>query len=101
LEHPPVGICAYVALDLGEKPIYSKLLSERNLFDMTKVLSARFYSAKEPVILEETDLPSIGADDVLIDVKATGICHSDLWVIEGKFAGDVSPMTLGHEISGV
>ncbi|MFI5422079.1 MAG: alcohol dehydrogenase catalytic domain-containing protein, partial [Nitrososphaerales archaeon] len=69
---------------------------------MAKVLAARFYKAKDPVRVEEMNVPPIGDSDVLLDVKASGICHSDLHTINGLAdPGLPPPITLGHEASGV
>lgn len=67
-----------------------------------KVLAVRFYEANKPLRLEKVDLPSVGDDDVLVDIKAAGICHSELHMINGIFApASPPPITLGHEASGV
>jgi 2-desacetyl-2-hydroxyethyl bacteriochlorophyllide A dehydrogenase len=70
---------------------------------MTKaLLAARFYEPGKPLILEEIALPAVGDTDVLVEVKASGICHSDLHVINGLAPiGVPPPLTLGHEASGV
>lgn len=48
-------------------------------------------------------MPKVGAEDVLIKVKACGICGTDVHIYEGdKGAAEVTPPTiLGHEFSGV
>jgi propanol-preferring alcohol dehydrogenase len=59
---------------------------------------------KTALSIEEVDPPEPGADEVLIEVEACGVCHSDLHVAEGdwpQFAGIVKkPLILGHEIAG-
>lgn len=40
-------------------------------------------------------------DDVAIDIKYCGICHSDLHNVDNEFGGGVYPMVPGHEITGV
>ena len=52
--------------------------------------------------LEETGiaLPEIGSSDVLVRVKACGICHSDAHYRGGISAIDRLPLTLGHEVAG-
>lgn len=64
--------------------------------------SAVFYG-KHDLRVEETNLPSLGAHDVLIYVKACGVCGTDVHIYEGdKGAAAVTPPTiLGHEFSGV
>jgi threonine dehydrogenase-like Zn-dependent dehydrogenase len=52
--------------------------------------------------LGEVPPPSIGGGEVLIDVKAAGVCGTDLTIYQGKFPKDRSrpPLVLGHEFSG-
>ena len=68
---------------------------------MAGVLAARFYEQKKPLRLEQVELPAISEDDVLIDIKASGICHSDVHLVNGLFPPARVPITPGHEISGV
>ncbi len=64
--------------------------------------AARFYGANQPLRIEEIPMPSVGPDDVLIEVKAAGICGSDLHIVfEGSVPPGFIPMTLGHESSGI
>ena len=53
--------------------------------------------------LEEADIeiPAIDAHDVLIRVKAAGICHSDAHYRAGISPVKALPLTLGHEVAGV
>jgi threonine dehydrogenase-like Zn-dependent dehydrogenase len=47
--------------------------------------------------------PQIGANDVLIGIKATGICYSDMSIVKGEYKGRKPvpiPLILGHEASG-
>ena len=64
--------------------------------------SAVFYG-KHNMRVEESPMPKVGAEDVLIQVKACGICGTDEHIYEGdKGAAEVTPPTiLGHEFSGV
>lgn len=64
--------------------------------------SAVFYG-KHDMRVEESPMPKVGAEDVLIQVKACGICGTDVHIYEGdKGAAEVTPPTiLGHEFSGV
>ena len=69
---------------------------------MSRVLAARYYEAHKPLKLEQVELPSTGNDDVLIEIKAAGICHSDLHTINGLFPpAKPPPIILGHELSGI
>jgi propanol-preferring alcohol dehydrogenase len=55
----------------------------------------------QPLELHEIPVPTIGPRDVLVRVKAAGICHSDAHYRSGKSAVRPLPMTLGHEVAGV
>lgn len=59
---------------------------------------------KTPLVFEEIDRPQLESGDVLVQVEACGVCHSDLHVADGdwkQFAGITKkPLVLGHEIAG-
>src|SRR5271169_1091630 len=63
--------------------------------------AARFYKANTPIKLETVPLRAMGDDDVYVEVRAAGICHSELHSIRGRTSPAFSPITLGHEASGV
>ena len=50
---------------------------------------------------EEVPLPEIGPDDVLVRVKACGICGSDVHGMDGSTGRRIPPVIMGHEASGV
>jgi len=60
----------------------------------------RPYADSRPLILAEVELDAPGRDEVLITVRAAGLCHSDLSVINGDRPRP-TPMALGHEAAGV
>lgn len=64
--------------------------------------SAVFYG-KHNIKIEEKELPIVGSEDVLVEVKACGVCGTDVHIYEGdKGAAEVTPPTiLGHEFAGV
>jgi len=53
--------------------------------------------------LELTDLPNpaIGPDDILVRVKACGICGSDVHGYDGSTGRRIPPIVMGHEASGI
>jgi propanol-preferring alcohol dehydrogenase len=51
--------------------------------------------------LQEVKVPAVGARDVLVRVKAAGVCHSDAHYRAGKSLVRPLPLTLGHEVAGV
>jgi len=59
---------------------------------------------KQPLTIQDVDLPQPGLDEVLIRVEACGVCHSDVHVADGdwpQMAGITKrPLILGHEIVG-
>lgn len=58
------------------------------------------YAKSRPLILEELELTAPGPGEVLVEIAAGGLCHSDLSVIDGS-RPRVMPMVLGHEASGI
>ena len=51
--------------------------------------------------LEEVPLPEIGPEDVLIRVKACGICGSDVHGMDGSTGRRIPPIIMGHEAAGI
>ncbi|MFL6540227.1 MAG: alcohol dehydrogenase catalytic domain-containing protein [Chthoniobacterales bacterium] len=54
-----------------------------------------------PLAEQEIDRPNVGPSDVLVRIKAAGICHSDAHYRAGVSSTGILPLTLGHEIAGV
>jgi len=63
--------------------------------------SVRMIEAGKPLELHEISIPKIGVKDILIRVRAAGICHSDAHYRAGRSAMGMLPITLGHEVAGV
>ena len=55
----------------------------------------------QPLESRELSVPAVGPLDVLVRVRAAGICHSDVHYRTGISPVHPLPMTLGHEVSGV
>jgi alcohol dehydrogenase, propanol-preferring len=67
-----------------------------------KMKAARFHKVKVPLAIEEIDIPHPGPGEVLIEMKACGICATDVHIaLEGTVPTAYTPMTIGHEPSGV
>ena len=49
---------------------------------------------------EEVPMPAVGPDDVLVQVKACGICGSDVHGLDGSTGRRVPPLIMGHEAAG-
>ncbi|MFJ8001255.1 zinc-binding dehydrogenase [Streptomyces sp. NPDC096310] len=66
--------------------------------------SWRFHGTHKPLTLEEVEAPHAGPGEVVVDVKAAGLCHSDVGALtDPKWMVSFPrlPMTLGHENAGV
>ncbi|MCB0865585.1 MAG: zinc-dependent alcohol dehydrogenase family protein [Solirubrobacterales bacterium] len=59
----------------------------------------RPYADSKPLSVEEVELDPPGPGELLVKVRAAGLCHSDLSVIDGS-RPRVMPMALGHEAAG-
>lgn len=59
----------------------------------------RPYTDSKPLTIEEVELQAPQRGEVLVKIKAAGLCHSDLSVIDGNRPRQM-PMALGHEASG-
>ena len=60
----------------------------------------RPYATSKPLIIAEVTLDPPGPGEVLVSMRAAGLCHSDLSVIDGVRLRPL-PMALGHEGAGV
>jgi 2-desacetyl-2-hydroxyethyl bacteriochlorophyllide A dehydrogenase len=63
--------------------------------------AVRLVEIGEPLEAQEIPLPTVGPCDVLVQVKAAGICHSDVHYRAGTSPVGSLPQTLGHEVAGV
>jgi len=61
--------------------------------------AAVLYEVRQPLKLEDLEMPAVSDDDVLIKVAVCGVCHTDLKVIEGR-TRFTPPTVLGHEVAG-
>ncbi|HHY33460.1 MAG TPA: alcohol dehydrogenase catalytic domain-containing protein [Firmicutes bacterium] len=61
----------------------------------------RLKQVGQPLCLEEVSTPECGPDEVLVAVRAAGMCGTDLKIQAGKIPVKQLPLTLGHEFSGV
>ncbi|MET0569316.1 MAG: zinc-dependent alcohol dehydrogenase family protein [Hyphomicrobiaceae bacterium] len=59
----------------------------------------RPYAGSQPLAIEELDLDPPGEGEILIKIRAAGLCHSDLSTINGDRPRQM-PMVLGHEAAG-
>ena len=65
------------------------------------VRAAVAYKAGEPLVIETVQLQGPRFGEVLIEIKATGICHTDEFTRSGADPEGVFPAILGHEGAGI
>jgi propanol-preferring alcohol dehydrogenase len=63
--------------------------------------AVRMTGVGQPLELHEIPVPEVGESDILVRVRAAGICHSDVHYRAGRSPVRPLPMTLGHEVAGV
>ncbi|WP_043666136.1 NAD(P)-dependent alcohol dehydrogenase [Streptomyces xylophagus] len=68
---------------------------------MTTVAAYAAPSPKAPLERTTIERRAVGAHDVLIDIRFTGICHSDIHQVQEGWGEGIFPMVPGHEIAGV
>jgi len=66
-----------------------------------KTRAAVAWQAGKPLTIEEVDLQGPKFGEVLVEVKATGICHTDWFTLSGADPEGLFPAILGHEGAGV
>ena len=66
-----------------------------------KTKAAIAYEAGKPLVIETVDLDGPKAGEVLIEIKATGICHTDEFTRSGADPEGLFPAILGHEGAGI
>ena len=66
-----------------------------------KTRAAVAFEAKKPLEIVELDLEGPKAGEVLVEIKATGICHTDAYTLDGLDSEGIFPSVLGHEGAGV
>lgn len=66
-----------------------------------KTRAAVAFEAKKPLEVVEVDLEGPKAGEVLVEIKASGVCHTDAYTLDGLDSEGVFPVILGHEGAGV
>jgi S-(hydroxymethyl)glutathione dehydrogenase / alcohol dehydrogenase len=66
-----------------------------------KTRAAVAWKAGQPLSIETVDLQGPQAGEVLVEIKATGICHTDQYTLSGADPEGLFPAILGHEGAGV
>ena len=89
------------AVFLPETHLHASLLTHnRKGFDMK---AWQFIGVGKPLTVNEVPEPRPAADELVIEMKAAGLCHSDVGFLDGTLSSILpfAPITLGHEIAGV
>jgi len=66
-----------------------------------KTRAAVAWKAGAPLTIETVDLEGPKAGEVLVEIKATGVCHTDYYTLSGADPEGLFPAILGHEGAGV
>ena len=66
-----------------------------------KTRAAVAWKAGEPLTIETIDIEGPKAGEVLVEIMATGICHTDAYTLSGADPEGIFPAILGHEGAGV
>ena len=66
-----------------------------------KTRAAVAWKAGEPLTIETIDIEGPKAGEVLVEIMATGICHTDAYTLSGADPEGIFPAILGHEGAGI
>src|SRR5688500_2354587 len=66
-----------------------------------KTRAAVAYQSGKPLVVEDVELDGPKAGEVLVEIKATGVCHTDEFTLSGADPEGLFPTILGHEGAGV
>ncbi|TYB82936.1 S-(hydroxymethyl)glutathione dehydrogenase/class III alcohol dehydrogenase [Maritimibacter fusiformis] len=66
-----------------------------------KTRAAVAFEAKKPLEIVELDLEGPKEGEVLVEIMATGICHTDAYTLDGLDSEGLFPSVLGHEGAGI
>src|SRR5579875_2558719 len=66
-----------------------------------KVRAAVAHEAGKPLTIETVDLEGPKRGEVMVEIKATGVCHTDAYTLSGRDPEGRFPAILGHEGAGV
>ena len=66
-----------------------------------KTRAAVAWKAEAPLTIETVDLAGPKAGEVLVEIMATGVCHTDAYTLSGLDSEGKFPAILGHEGAGI
>src|SRR3546814_15298852 len=83
--------------DLLRYTTHSNKVTERAM----KTRAAVAFEAKKPLEIVEVDLEGPKTGEVLVEIMATGICHTDAYTLDGFDSEGIFPSILGHAGAGI
>ena len=66
-----------------------------------KTKAALALEAGKPLVIDDVDLEGPKEGEVMVEIKATGLCHTDWFTLSGEDPEGAFPAILGHEGAGV
>ena len=66
-----------------------------------KIKAAIALEKAQPLVIDHIDLEGPKTGEVLVEIKSTGVCHTDAYTMSGKDPEGIFPSILGHEGAGV
>jgi len=88
-------------MPLKQRATASRALGASEGLRPLKTRAAVAFEAKRPLEIGEVDLEGPRAGEVLIEIKATGVCHTDAYTLDGLDSEGIFPSILGHEGAGI
>jgi propanol-preferring alcohol dehydrogenase len=75
---------------------------EKHAMETSMMKAAVVRSFREPLVVQEIPVPSPGAGEVLVKIRSTGVCHTDLHAADGDWpVRPTPPFVPGHEGAGI
>src|SRR5450759_5154670 len=84
-------VCVRAAKSI-KKPLRRKSMKTR---------AAVAWKAGEPLTIETVDIEGPQAGEALVEIMATGVCHTDAYTLSGADPEGIFPAILGHEGAGI
>ena len=66
-----------------------------------KTRAAVAYGGRKPLVVEEVELEGPREGEVLVEIRASGVCHTDEFTRSGQDPEGLFPVIFGHEGAGV
>jgi S-(hydroxymethyl)glutathione dehydrogenase/alcohol dehydrogenase len=92
---------SFAAVELGTADGPWLEAAVRGNFAAMKTRAAVAYQAGKPLVVEDVEIDGPKAGEVLVEIKATGVCHTDEFTLSGSDPEGLFPAILGHEGAGV